>query len=187
MLGLPAIPQVKAADAILGGIAVLGALAMLVALFAWGWHHGAKRATLEAQATEGAEAAARQMALETDLAIATDALAAATKRIQEASGAYEQARSDLSAYRDSLGSRYGGVRLCREATPGSGVGTAGGPATGPGSAPSSGSGGELPDTTGPDLGALAADAEELRQRAILCAAYVESVEDWTRRVTAPKH
>jgi hypothetical protein len=164
--------------------ALVGAAALFGALFYAGWSINGDRLTARYLAQRDRDAAAQVAALAAQVKIATDALAIATRSLQEATNGYESARADLSAYRSTIAAQYGAVRLCRQPVA---PAAAGGPGAG---APASAGGASstaaavLPDATGQDLASLAADAEELRQRAKLCRAYVEAVSEWAARLKA---
>lgn len=155
-------------------------LALAVLLFFGGWWVNGNRWEAKSLRATQSAADARAAKLEQSIASASAALAAATASLSVASETYEKAHSDLDAYRNSLGSRYAGVRLCREPTAPGGGGSGPG-ATGDSSGASGpGPGGAIPLEIGPALGAFAADAEELRQRAILCKSYAEAVNKWAQ-------
>ena len=162
---------------------VIGIVVAAAALFGGGWYVNGERLAASYGKQEIKDEQARAALLEGQVRIAANALEAATATLKGATTAYETAHADLEKYRDSIGARYAGVRLCR-VEPAAGAGPPGAPAPSTSGDHGPDTGAVLPDATGPDLASLAADAEGLLQRAYLCRAYGQAVADWTARMKA---
>jgi hypothetical protein len=168
-----------------GAAKVIGIAVAAAVLFGAGWYVNGERLTSGFDKQELKDQQARALKLEADLKLAADALREATTTIKGATNAYETARAALDEYRNSIGNRYAGIRLCRQPDAAGQLPATPAPA-GPGGDHGPGNGAVLPDSTGPDLASLAADAEGLRGRAQLCRAYALAVEQWAARLNQPK-